>query len=160
MAVKGSVSPKERVNIVYRSEIGDSKEEVELPLKVLVLGDFSFKESAQPMEDREIVSVDKDNFDDILEGHDLNLDIEVEDKLSGKKDKTLPIHLDFNSIKDFNPDNIINQVPALQKVVDLRNAIISLKGPLGNIPAFRKQIQSILGDDAKRDQLMKELGIK
>lgn len=160
MGVKGSVSPKERVNIVYRSEIGDSKEEVELPLKVLVLGDFSFKENGMPVEDREIVDVNKENFDDILEGHELSLDIDVADKLSGKKDKTIPVHLDFNSIKDFNPDNIISQVPALQKVVDLRKAIISLKGPLGNIPAFRKQIQSILGDDSKRDQLMKELGLK
>ncbi|HKT99965.1 MAG TPA: type VI secretion system contractile sheath small subunit, partial [Paraburkholderia sp.] len=41
MASDGSVAPKERVNIVYRPATGDAKAEVELPLKLLVLGDFT-----------------------------------------------------------------------------------------------------------------------
>lgn len=159
MNKKGSVSPKERVNIVYRSEVGDSKEEVELPLKVLVLGDFTFKEDGSPMEDREIIDVNKNNFDEILSSQELSLDLTVPDHLSGKKNSSVDINLSFNSIKDFNPDNIIEQVPALQKIIELRKSILALKGPLGNIPTFRRQIQELLEDDKQREKLKKELSL-
>ena len=32
----------------------------------------------------------------------------------------------------------------LKTLLDLRNALNALKGPLGNVPAFRKKIQSLL----------------
>ena len=41
MAKEGSVAPKERVNIMYKPATGDAKEEVELPLKLLMLGDYT-----------------------------------------------------------------------------------------------------------------------
>lgn len=159
MNKKGSVSPKERVNIVYRSEVGDAKEEVELPFKVLVLGDFTFKEDRSPMENREIVDVNKNNFDEILASQELELELTVPDHLSGRKDSSLDISLNFNRIKDFDPDSIIEQVPALQKVIELRKSILALKGPLGNIPTFRRQIQELLEDDKQREKLKKELSL-
>ncbi len=58
MAKEGSVAPKERVNIVYRPETGDAKEEVELPLKLLVMGDFSQKTDDRMVEDRDPVNID------------------------------------------------------------------------------------------------------
>ena len=66
MAQEASVAPKERVNIVYKPATGDAKEEVELPLKLLVLGDFTNRPDDRTMEDRDPISVDKDNFDDVL----------------------------------------------------------------------------------------------
>lgn len=160
MSVKGSISPKERVNIVYKSDVGDAKEEVELPLKVLVLGDFNFREDGTPVEEREIIGIDHTNFDEILSSQNLSLELTVNDQLTGKKDAAIDLKLNFNSIKDFDPDQIIEQVPALQKTIELRKAILSLKGPLGNIPAFRRKIQELLDDDQKREQLMQELGMK
>ncbi|HEU5398606.1 MAG TPA: type VI secretion system contractile sheath small subunit, partial [Gammaproteobacteria bacterium] len=58
---KGSVAPKERVNIVYQSETGDNAEDVELPLKMLVLGDFTGKQSDKAVEERAPVNINKDN---------------------------------------------------------------------------------------------------
>ena len=160
MGAKGSVSPKERVNIVYKSDVGDAKREVELPLKVLVLGDFGFNGGiGGPLEDREILNINKDNFDDILEGHELVLDMDVADRISGNEDGNLSVSLGFKKMKDFEPESIIEQVPELQKIIELRKAIMSLKGPLGNIPAFRKSIQQILDDEGAREQLIKELGL-
>jgi len=42
----------------------------------------------------------------------------------------------------------------------LREALKALKGPLGNIPEFRKKIQELVQDDGAREQLLKELGIE
>ena len=81
MASDGSVAPKERVNIVYRPAIGDAQAEVELPLKLLVLGDFTLRASDQPVEEMKPVSVDKDNFNDVLKAQKLELNIGIESKL-------------------------------------------------------------------------------
>ena len=62
MAREGTVAPRERVNIVYRPALGDAQEQIELPLKLLIMGDFTGKEDDRMLEDRETVEIDKDNF--------------------------------------------------------------------------------------------------
>ena len=159
MAKEGSVAPKERVNIVYRPATGDASEEVELPLKVLVMGDFTMRDDDTPLEDRAPVNIDKDNFNDVLKGQDVKLNTVVDDTLSGEDDAKLTVDLDFKSMKDFEPDAIIEKVPELSKLVDLRDALKALKGPLGNVPDFRKKIQELVQDEGTKERLLKELGI-
>ena len=86
MAKEGSVAPKERVNIVYRPATGDAKEEVELPLKLLIVGDFSLSPDERPVEDRKPINIDKDSFNEVLKAHNLKLDLNVADKISGEPD--------------------------------------------------------------------------
>jgi len=50
-------------------------------------------------------------------------------------------------------------VPELNDMLEMRKALLALKGPLGNVPAFRKTIQKILNDDETRSVIMQELGI-
>ena len=160
MANEGSVAPKERVNIVYKPETGDAKEEVELPLKLLVVGDFTQKDDDRMVEDRDPVNIDKDNFNEVLKAQDLDLKLSVEDKLSGEADAQMAVNLKFNSLKDFDPDRIIQQVPELQKLMELREALKALKSPLSNVPEFRKKVQELVKDDGAREKLLKELGIE
>ena len=160
MAKEGSVAPKERVNIVYRPATGDASEEVELPLKVLVMGDFTMREDDTPLEDRAPVNIDKDNFNDVLKGQDVKLNTVVDDTLSGEEDAKLTVDLDFKSMKDFEPDAIIEKVPELKKLIELRDALKALKGPLGNVPDFRKKIQELVQDEGTKERLLKELGIE
>jgi len=155
-----SVAPKERVNIVYKSATGDAQEEVELPLKILMVGDYTGKPDDTPVEERKPINIDKDNFSEVMAKQNLSANIAVSDKLSNEKDATLSMKLDFKKLDDFAPEGIVGQVPELKSLLELRKALTALKGPLGNIPAFRKKIQAMLGDDAARAKLMKELGLK
>ena len=66
MAREGSVAPKERVNITYKPATGNAKEEVELPLKMLMLGDYTGRADPRPLEDRKPINVDKDNFQQVM----------------------------------------------------------------------------------------------
>ena len=156
---EGSVAPKERVNIVYKSQTGDKSEDVELPLKMLMLGDFTGKISDETVEDRDPVNINKDNFNDVMAGMNLSLDINVTDTLSEDNDET-PVHLEFKAMKDLSADSIAQQGPELDSMLEMRRALLALKGPLGNVPTFRKAIQNILNDDGTRDQMMKELGLE
>jgi type VI secretion system protein ImpB len=160
MAKESSVAPKERVNIVYRPATGDAKEEVELPLKVLVMGDFTGRDDSTTVEDRKPVNIDKDNFDSVLASQDLKLQAVVDNKLAKEPDAKMSVNLDFKSLKDFDPDAIIQKVPELKQLIELRNSLKALKGPLGNVPDFRKKIQSLVQDEGARARLLKELGIE
>ncbi len=161
MGKDATVAPKERVNILYKTELGGAQEEVELPLNILVMGEYNpnVPEDEKALEDRKTVSVDKDNFNDVLEKQNLGLTASVPDKLSGEKDASLNVDLKFKNLNDFGPEAIVKQVPELKKLLELRNALTALKSPLGNVPAFRKKLQTLLGDESNRAKLMAELGI-
>ncbi|GAA0783524.1 type VI secretion system contractile sheath small subunit [Roseibium denhamense] len=161
MSKESSVAPKERVNIKYKPATGDAKEEVELPLKLVMLGDYTMRPDDTPVEDRELISINKDNFNEVMKGHDLKLDLSTENKLvdpvEGEEDPKLAVSLKFDSLADFSPEAVVRQTPELNKLLELREALVALKGPLGNVPAFRKAIQNVLGDDAAREKLLAEL---
>ncbi|MGB3619755.1 type VI secretion system contractile sheath small subunit [Ketobacter sp. MCCC 1A13808] len=160
MSKEGTVAPKERINIKYRSESGGVQETVELPLKMMVLGDFTQREDERVIEDRKPISVDKHNFDDVLRSQKVGVDVAVPNRLSNEEDSELGVSLQFESMKDFSPENVAKQVPELKKMLELREALVALKGPLGNVPAFRKAIESILKDEQQRDLVLGELKIE
>jgi len=158
MAKEGSVAPKERVNIVYRPATDGAQVEIELPLKLMVLGDFTGRSEDTPLEQRKPVQVDKDSFADVMSQQKLTADVSVADRLSDKEGEQLGVHLKFDTLKDFGPAEVAKQVPELAKLMELREALTTLRGPLGNIPAFRKKIEELLKDPAQREKLLAELG--
>jgi len=160
MATEASVAPRERVNIVYRPATGDAKEEVELPLKLLVMGDFIGKTDERPMEEREPIGIDKDNFNEVLKAQGISLNLNVANKLSSEPDAEMAVKLGFESLADFGPEAVAKKVPELNRLLELRQALSALKGPLSNIPEFRKRIQELVKDETARERLLKELGVK
>ena len=154
-----SVAPKERVNITYKPATGNTKEDVELPLKLLMLGDYTGRPDPRPLEDRKPINVDKDNFQKVMSEQKLALTINVKNRLSENEKDELTVNLKFRRLSDMEPEAIANQIPELKKLLDLRSALTALKGPLGNEKAFRNKIQQILGDPVQRNRLVTELGL-
>ena len=155
----GSVAPKERINIVYRPATGGRKEQIELPLKIMVTGDFTQAEDQRSIEERKPTAINKNNFDDVLAGMNVSTEFSVPDRLSGEEDKEIAVSLNFRQMSDFGPGSVLQAVPELKQVLELREALKALKGPLGNVPAMRRKIQDIIQDDEKSAKLMRELGL-
>ena len=160
MAKESTVAPKERVNIVYKPAIDGAQEDVELPLKMLVLGDFTGATDNRPLEKREPQNVDKDNFNDVLKAQNITMNLSVPNRLALEQDQDMNIKLQVESMKDFGPESIIEQNPELKQLLELRNALSSLMGPLANYPEFRKKILTLVKDDTTRQKLLAELGIE
>lgn len=159
MSKESSVAPTERVNIVHKPATGNAQEQVELPLKVLMLGDFTGQEDARPLEQRAPINVDKANFNEVMAQQNLKVTLTAADKLSADPNATMNVSLQFKNLNDFSPESVVNQVPELKKLLELRSALNALKGPLGNLPAFRKKLQALLADEDGRKALIKELGL-
>ena len=160
MAKESSVAPKERINVTFKSATGGAQQEIELPLKLLAIGDYTHRHDGRKVEDRKPISIDKMTFDEVLAKQELSLTLSVKNRLQEETaNSELSIKLCVNTMRDFNPANVVQQVPELQKLMELRDALVALKGPLGNAPAFRKAIEGVLADDESRSRILNELGL-
>ena len=159
MSKDATVAPQERINIKYKSESGGASESVELPFKSLVLGDFTLQEDDRVMEERKPINIDKENFNDVLRNHKVGVDMTVPNHFSTDEEAEMSVSLNFETMKDFGPESVARQVPELNSLMQLRDALVALKGPLGNVPAFRKAIETLLTDDEQKQKLLDELKI-
>ncbi|KNC89995.1 type VI secretion system contractile sheath small subunit [Trabulsiella odontotermitis] len=163
MSKDSSVAPKERINIKYVPNTGDQIAEIELPLNLFVVGDMKGVREDSSLEERQPVSINKNNFNSVMSEAGLSLSFVVPNRLDEKEsdegENDLPVRLDIQSLSDFSPDNVARNVPELNKLLELREALVALKGPLGNIPAFRSKLQALLKDEKAREQLLEELNI-
>ena len=147
--------PPARVNLFLEVAKGDAKERVELPMRMLVMGDFTGREDGTPLEDREVINLNKDNFESVLSSQELGVKTAVPNTLTGDGD--LAVDLTFDSMKAFEPDQIAKQVPELSRLLATRNLLQDLRNRLISAADFRKQIESVINDPEARDQLLAEL---
>jgi type VI secretion system protein ImpB len=148
-----SKAPKERINITYRPAT-NTKEQKELPLRMAMLGDFTLKPDETPLEERKMISVDKDNFQDVMKSQDLEVAVNVPNKLTGGEGDEMGVQLKFATLKDFEPEQVARQVPEMNQLLETREALTALKAPLANKRDFQKKIASIVKDEETRKKLI------
>ena len=148
--------PKARVNITVDIETGGARKKKELPLKLLVLGDFSRQPLNQPLAKHPRININKDNFNKVLKdlGPCLNLTVSNAIKQDGS---FLPIQLQFNSFRDFHPDNIVPKVPELSKLLTMRNLLRDFKSNLIDNHTLRRVLETIITDKKRLQVLQTEL---
>lgn len=133
---------------------------MELPLRMLVMEDFKGHGEDTRLEEREAVLIDKTTFKAVMKKADLKLEISVDDCLSDSPGEgaTLSVSLEIDSLEDFSPDKIARKVPELNQLLELREALVALKGPLGSAPKFRDKLKLLLNDEGARSELEEEIG--
>lgn len=153
--------PPSRINIRYVKDIGGAMEKVELPLKLLLLGDYTQRPDDTLLEERERISVNKNNIGDVLREQKLHLSLLVPNRLSGHEDDELKVELDIESFSDFTPDRLVEMVPELKEMIELRNLLKDLKARVITNRKFRLELDKILAegqkDDARLAQLREQL---
>ncbi|EFU6014218.1 type VI secretion system contractile sheath small subunit [Campylobacter jejuni] len=151
----GSYAPKERINITYKAKTNGQNEDVELPLKLIVMANLKGKNET-PLEEREILQINKINFDQVMRKLNITTSFSVKNTL-GTGAEELDVKLNIASMKDFSPDSLAKQIPELNKLLQLREALMALKGPMGNIPDFRKAVLEALKNEKTKEKLLLEI---
>lgn len=148
--------PKARVNIKLDLHTGGAQKKVELPLKLMVMGDYSNGKESRPLSERSKVNINKNNVDSVLADFSPGLKLAVENTLVGDNSDT-SVELSFQSMKDFEPEQIARQIPELRALLAMRNLLRDLKSNLLDNATFRQELERILKDDALSNELRTEL---
>jgi type VI secretion system protein ImpB len=151
---------KPRVHITYEVETEGAQIERELPFVVGVLGDFAGDPTAElkPLAERKFVQIDRDNFNDVMARIAPGLNLKVENRLAGDGTE-MAVSLKFNSIEDFEPARVAEQVPALKALLDTRAKLRDLLSKVDRSENLEALLEEVLQDKAKLDTLSAELGL-
>ena len=161
MAKKDSVQKRlqkirpPRVQLTYDVEKGDAIEQKELPFVVGVMGDFSgTPENALPkVKDRKFVNVDLDNFDEVMEAAGPRAVYRVANKISDSGGE-FGVELKFNSIEDFRPESVVQQIDPLRRLLESRTKLADLRNKL----AGNEKLEDLLTDVLNNTEQLKKLG--
>ncbi|OMQ24521.1 type VI secretion system contractile sheath small subunit [Serratia oryzae] len=148
--------PRARVNIKLDLHTGGAQKKVELPLKLMVMGDYSNGQEHRALSEREKVSVNKNNFDSVLAEFSPSVRLVVENTLAGDKSEE-NIALTFKEMKDFEPEQVARNIPQLRALLSMRNLLRDLKSNLLDNVTFRKELEAILKDESLSADLRAEL---
>ncbi|MFV0574449.1 MAG: type VI secretion system contractile sheath small subunit [Vibrio sp.] len=148
--------PKARVNISLDLHTGGAQKKVELPLKLLSVGDFSNGKAEGVLSEREKINLNKNNFNSVLADLNPEVNLTVKNTLADDNSEE-NIRLNFKDMKDFEPEQIARQIPQLKAMLAMRNLLRDLKSNLLDNVTFRKELEKVLLDPSLSEELRKEL---
>lgn len=148
--------PKARVNIKLDLHTGGAQKKIELPLKLMVMGDYSNGEEQRSLSERSKVNINKNNFDSVLADFSPALKLAVSNTLADDGNET-SVALSFKRMKDFEPEHVARQIPQLRALLAMRNLLRDLKSNLLDNATFRNELERILKDDSLSAELQAEL---
>lgn len=145
---------KPHVHITYDVETGGAIEKKELPFVMGVLGDFSGNPTGElpPLSGRKFVPIDRDNFNEVMSKMKPGLNIRVKNTLSPEGGETA-VQLKFDSMDDFDPARVVDQVPQLRELMETRNKLRDLL----NYVDKSEKLESLLDEILKDAERMKSL---
>ena len=153
---------KPRVHIKYEVETEGAVLEKELPFVVGVLGDFSGDPTAplKPFGERKFIQIDRDNFDEVMGRLAPGLNLKVDNKLAENSDTTMAVELKFNSIDDFEPGRVLDQVPALKSLLETRNRLRDLMSKADRSEELETLLEQVLKNKDDFNKISDQLGIE
>jgi type VI secretion system protein ImpB len=152
---------KPRVHITYEVETEGAMVERELPFVVGVMGDFSGDptEPLKPLKDRKFIQIDRDNFNDVMARLTPGLNLKVENTLQDDGSQ-MAVELKFRSLEDFEPGAVVNQVPALKKLMETRNQLRDLMTKVDRSDQLEKVLERVLQSTDDLKKMGSDLGVE
>ena len=156
---------KPRVHLTYDVETGGAMELKELPFVVGVMADLSGKPVLDDdgrrvkVKDRKFKRIDRDNFNDVMSSMSPSVALRVANRLTGDEGAQLNVDLNFKNMDDFDPENIVNQVEPLRKILEARRKLSDLKTKLDGNDKLDQLLVDVLNNSEKMDELKRAMGV-
>lgn len=142
-----------RVQLTYDVEVGDGREVKELPFVVGVLGDFSAASElkSSKLKDKKFINVDLENIDEVMQSLAPHASFQVDNSLTEEGGK-ISVDLMFHAMDDFLPEQVVQQVEPLRKLVEARERLTDLRNKISN----NERLEDLLDEVLKNtDQIQK-----
>jgi type VI secretion system protein ImpB len=125
MAIQDEI-PKSRLTLRYKTEVSGQPEDLSLPMRLLVTGDFSLgtsKDRKEDLEERRLRNMDGKNTNAVMKDMGMSLNFSVPNKLDPESEEDMDVEIPIDSMKAFGPDHIAEHVPKLKGVLMLKNLL-------------------------------------
>lgn len=153
--------PRSRINLRYRTEINGSGQMLELPFRLMVLGDLSCGSSTDrevDLESRRLRSLDGKNLDSVMQNMRMSLNIKVPNRIDKGNEESLDVQLPIENRRSFNPDKVAESVPKVRSLLLLRKLLLEMQANIDNRKELRRLIQDIWSKPELLKALRDELG--
>jgi type VI secretion system protein ImpB len=156
----GRVRPP-RVHITYDVQVGDAIEKRDLPFVVGVLADLSGmpEKALPPVKQRKFTAIDRDNVNDVMKKIGPRLAFKVPNRLN-EDDTKLGVELRFESMDDFSPAKVAQQITPLRRLLELRNSLANLKTTLIGNDKLEGLLQEMIHNQELLQRAGSEAGIQ
>ena len=158
MAVQDEI-PKSRITLTYETEVNGEPEDVNLPLRLLVAGDFSLgssKDRKEDLENRDVRNVEG-SLDAVMENMGMKLDFLVENKVDPDKSEEMEVSLPISSMKSFSPDEVAKNVPKLRGLLLLKKLLLEAQANLNNRKELRNLLNNLYSNPDAFNKLLEQL---
>lgn len=155
--------PKSRITLTYRTNINGQEEEVKLPFRVVVLGDFSLgsaKDRQADLEERKLRSVTGSNINDLMRDMGMSVSFEVDDKISSDGEGKMAVELPIDRMKSFHPDEIVHQVPKLKALLLMRKLLLEMQSDIDNRKDLRRKLYELFSNKEELKKVLESEQLK
>lgn len=152
--------PRSRITLTYRTTINGEPETVSLPLRLLMLGDFSLGSSEDrkvDLESRKLRSVNGRNLDELMKDMKMSLRFQVPNRINPDVEADLDVELPIDRMKSFHPDEVVHHVPKLKALRLLKKLLLEMQSSIDNQKALRNLVYELFSNKEALKQVLAEL---
>lgn len=152
--------PKSRLTLRYKTEVNGQLEDLSLPMRFLVAGDFSqgsSKDQKEDLDERRIRNMDGKNTDAIMKDMGLNLKFQVPNKIDPDKEEDLQVDIPFDSIRSMSPDQVALNIPKIRGLLMLKELLQEVMSNVDNRKSYRKLLSELMGNEEALSSMLGEL---
>lgn len=159
MAIQDEI-PKSRLTLRYKTEVNGQPEDITLPLRLMVTGDFSQGTSTDrkvDLEERRVRNLDGTNTDAVMKDMGMSLKFTVENKIDSEREEDLQVSLPIDSMKSFSPDRVAEHVPKLKGLLTLKRLVEETLSNVDNRKDLRKLLDELMSKPEDLQKILAEL---
>jgi type VI secretion system protein ImpB len=159
MAIQDEI-PKSRLTLRYKTEIQGQPQDVTLPLRLLVEGDFSLgssKDRQFDLEERRLRNLDGKNTDAVMKDMGMSLKFAVANKIDPESSEDVNVEIPITGMRSFSPDELAKQVPKLRGLLQMKKLLEEVISNVDNRKEFRKLLNDLMGNEEALAKMMEQL---
>jgi len=159
MAIQDEI-PKSRLTLRYKTEIQGQPEDLSLPLRLLVEGDFSQGNSTDrkvDLEERRLRNLNGTNTDAVMKDMGMSLQFAVTNKIDPETSDDMNVEIPIDSMRSFSPDEIAKHVPKLRGVLQMKKLLEEVISNVDNRKEFRKLLNELMGNEEALAKMLEQL---